>query len=70
MELTYLFRIGKEIACYRNEFDCAYQIRYFLEQPEEAMAIGRAGRQRCQSDHTWTKRMTGLLRWMGILEDV
>ena len=69
-ELTYFYHIGKEIACYRNEFDCAYQIRYFIEQPEEALAIGRAGRERCRTDHSWTNRMTGLLRWMGILADV
>ena len=66
-ELSRLYHIGQEIACYRNEFDCVEQIRYYLERPDKAVAIGRAGRKRCQSEHTWTKRMLGLLRWMGIL---
>lgn len=68
-ELCRLFDIGREIACYRNEFDCAEQIRYYLERLEEREAIGKAGRERCLHEHTWTHRLTGLLHWMGILSD-
>ena len=68
-ELAWLFDIGKEILCYRNEIDCAQQIRYYLANPEHAEAIAKAGRARCLAQHTWTRRLEGLLRWMGILED-
>lgn len=68
-ELAHLFDVGREIACYRNEFDCAEVIRYYLERPEETDAIGEAARHRCLQEHTWTHRFAGLLRWMGILDD-
>lgn len=60
-ELTRHFQVGKEIACYLNEIDCVEQIRYYLERPDEAGEIGRAGRERCLAAHTWTHRMIGLL---------
>ena len=66
-ELSRLFYIGKEIVCYRNVLDCIELIRYYLERPEEAQEIGEAGRQRILAEHTWTHRMVGLLKWMGIL---
>jgi spore maturation protein CgeB len=67
-ELARLFRVGEEILCYRDPMDCAEQIHYILENPEEARRIGEAGRRRCLEEHTWTHRMESLLRWMGILE--
>jgi len=67
-ELAWLFNIGKEILCYRNEMDCAQQIRYYLSNTEHADAIASAGRARCLKQHTWTLRFESLLRWMGILE--
>jgi spore maturation protein CgeB len=66
-ELSELFEIGRELGCYRNAIDCAEQIRYYIENPEEAIKIGAAGRARCLRDHTWEVRMTGLLRWLGVL---
>jgi hypothetical protein len=66
-ELSRLFDISKEIVCYHNSFDCVDLIRYFLENLQEAKAIGRAARRRILQEHTWTHRMEGLLRWMGIL---
>lgn len=67
-ELSDLFRIGREIICYRNEIDCVEQIRYYLENEEERHAIGEAGRARTLRDHTWQKRFAALLDWMGITE--
>jgi spore maturation protein CgeB len=66
-ELAQLFDIGREIVCYRNEFDCAELIRYYLDNPAECEDIGRAGRERCIREHRWVNRLEGLLRWMGIL---
>lgn len=66
-ELVPLFDIGKEILCYYSEIDCVEIIRYYLECPEEAEAIGKAGHERCLREHTWEKRIVDLLAWMGIL---
>jgi spore maturation protein CgeB len=66
-ELTRMYDIGREIACYRSEWDCVEQIRYYLERPEEARLMGYAARERSIQQHTWTRRMTALLTWMGIL---
>lgn len=66
-ELTRLFHVGREFACYRNEMDCVELVRYYLEQPDEVAEMGRAGRERCLRDHTWRRRLEGLLRWMGVL---
>lgn len=68
-ELARLFDIGREVVCYRNEYDCAELIRYYLERPEEAAFIAAAARARCVAQHTWTHRFTALLRWLGILQD-
>jgi hypothetical protein len=67
-ELTSLFRVGEEIACYSNEIDCVELVRYYLERPEEAERVGRAGRERVLRDHTWEVRLRDLFQWMGILE--
>lgn len=66
-ELARMWDIGREILCYRDEIDCVEQIRYYLERPDEAAMIGRAARERTLREHTWTHRLNGLLRWMGIL---
>jgi len=66
-ELAHMWRVGEEILCYYNEIDCIDQIHYYLERPEELMAIGQAARVRALREHTWTHRLMGLLRWIGIL---
>lgn len=66
-ELAELFDVGREVLCYRNEIDCVEQIRYYLENPDEAIEIGAAGRARCLRDHTWEARVVGLLSWLGVL---
>ena len=67
-ELAGMFDIGREILCYRNEIDCADQIRYYLERDDERRLIGEAARERCLRDHTWEKRLSHLLEWLGILK--
>ena len=67
-ELTRSYEIGKEILCYRNIYDCMELIRYYLENTDEAEAISKAGYLRTLNEHTYTNRMTGLLKWMGILK--
>ena len=67
-ELTEVFHLGRELLCYRNEIDCAEQIRYYLEREDERRRIGEAGRERCVREHTWERRLSGLFAWMGLLE--
>ena len=66
-ELTGLYDVGREIACYLNANDCAEQIRMLLDDPAGAAALGRAARERALRQHTWRKRTDDLLRWLGIL---
>lgn len=68
-ELTDHFAVGREILCYLNAFDAVEQIRYWRAQRGSRAAIGRAARERGIRDHTWTKRVTDLIRWMGILTE-
>ena len=67
-ELARAFRVGEEVLCYQNIWDCVEQIKYYLRNPEEARQIANAGRERILKEHTWTNRMATLLRWMGLLE--
>lgn len=66
-ELTHMYDVGREIACYLNVNDCIEQIRMLLDNPAEAAALGRASRERALRDHSWTARTDELLRWLGIL---
>lgn len=67
-ELADQFDIGREILCYLNDVDCAEQIRFWLAQADRARDVGRAARARSLRDHTWTRRISDLLGWMGILD--
>ena len=66
-DLEYFFVIGKEIECYRNADECVEKVHYYLNHPDEAEAIGRAGRARAEREHTWEKRFEKLLRTIGLL---
>lgn len=66
-ELADQYAIGREILCYLNEIDCVEQIRLILAQPERARAIGNAARERSIHCCTWTRRVSDLLEWMGIV---
>ena len=67
-ELADLFRVGEEVVCYRDNIDCVELVRYYLERPEEARRIAKAGRDRCLRDHTWERRFEDFLGWLGLLE--
>jgi len=61
-DLKEFFKIGEEIECYRNRRELLAKVRYYLERPEEALAIGRAGRTRVLRDHLWENRFKALFR--------
>jgi len=66
-DLENLFVIGKEIETYRTPKECAEKVVYYLSHPDEAEAIGRAGRLRAEKEHTWEKRFNELFEKLGII---
>ncbi|MBF0450245.1 MAG: glycosyltransferase [Candidatus Magnetomorum sp.] len=55
--LVNLFEIGKEIVVYRNMEECIDLIKYYLNHPNEAQKIAKAGQKRTLKDHTCDIRM-------------
>jgi len=66
-DLEKLFVIGKEIETYRTPKECAEKVIYYLNHPDEADAIGHAGRLRAERTHTWRKRFGGLFKKLEII---
>lgn len=56
-----LFEIGKEVVAYSSKEEAAELIRYYLEHPNEATDIARAGQRRTLRDHTYERRMEELI---------
>ncbi len=52
-----LFVIGKEVVAYRSVKECVALVQYFLNHPDEAEQIARAGTARTLRDHSYAKRM-------------
>lgn len=66
-DLYELYEVGKEIVTYRTPEECADKIVYYLNHPDEAKAIGKAGRERALREHTWEKRFERILKTLGLL---
>lgn len=60
-DLAACFEEGKEILFYRNDDDLIAKAKYYLAHPEEAKAIGLAGRERALREHTWERRVRALI---------
>ncbi|KXG09597.1 Spore protein YkvP [Anoxybacillus sp. P3H1B] len=56
-EMRQFFEYDKEIVGYKNKEDLIGKIRYYLDHPDEAEAIARAGQERCAKCHTWKQRL-------------
>ena len=52
---------GEEIVIATSRDDWFDKIDYYLERPDEARAIGEAGRKRALSDHTYERRAQQML---------
>ena len=52
---------GEEIVITTSRDDWFDKVDYYLEHPDEARAIGEAGRKRAVSDHTYERRARQLL---------
>lgn len=56
-----LFEIGKEIVTYSSKEEAAELVRHYLDHPEEAQQIAKAGQARTLREHTYTQRMQELV---------
>ena len=56
-----LFEVGKEVVAYSSPEEAAELIRYYLDHPDEAAEIARAGQARTLRDHTYKRRMEELV---------
>ena len=65
-EIAQLYKIGKEIETYRSVSELVDKIKYYLENPDEAEAIRKAGRKRALKDYTWTKCFERIFNEIGI----
>jgi hypothetical protein len=64
-DLDDLYRVGQEIATYRNVADCVTRARHLLAHDDERERIAGAGRLRASADHTWEKRFGSLFAILG-----
>jgi len=60
-----LFRSGGEVVAYRSADDAIDKIRHYMQHPDQAAAIARAGQQRTLSEHTYRHRMQELSDILG-----
>lgn len=56
-----LFQIGKEVVAYSSKEEAAELVRHYLDHPQEAEMIAKAGQARTLSEHTYAKRMQELV---------
>jgi hypothetical protein len=68
-DLHLVYDVGREIVTYRTKEDCLKMVHYFIDHPEEAMAIRRAARFKCLQEHTWEKRFDLVFKLADILKE-
>jgi len=64
-DLEKFFKVGEEIVAYNNITDLKQKIEYYLNHSDERKKIAERGRKRVISEHTYKKRMEGLLKIIG-----
>ncbi len=66
-DLLKLFEEGKQIECYLTLDECVRKVRYYLDHPEQRMAIAAAAATRARREHTWEHRLSTVFRAIGFL---
>ena len=56
-----IFEIGKEVAAYSSKEEAAELVRHYLDHPQEAEQIAKAGQARTLREHTYAQRMQELV---------
>lgn len=64
-EVERYFTWGKEIVGFESTADLLEKVRHYLDHPEEADAIRRAGRARVLAEHTWPRVWPRILARLG-----
>jgi spore maturation protein CgeB len=59
--LPQLFEPGREVVVYRHVEECLDLVEYYLNHGEERETIARAGQQRTLCEHSYFRRMQGLV---------
>jgi spore maturation protein CgeB len=54
------FEVGREVIAYSSKEEAAELVRHYLDRPEEAEQIAKAGQARTLREHTYKSRMTEL----------
>lgn len=65
-DLKKYYKIGEEIETYNNSNDLVEKIKYYLENPEEADSIRRAGREKALNNYTWEKSFEKVFNEIGL----
>lgn len=61
------FEVGQEIVCFDGKEEMLDKVNYYLKHDDERQRIAEAGRQRVLRDHTWSSRISQMLRLMSEL---
>jgi spore maturation protein CgeB len=64
--IAQLYEIGEEIETFKNVPELVDKIKYYLENPDEIDAIGKAGRERALREYTWEKCIEKVFDKIGI----
>ena len=56
-----LFEIGKEVVAYSSKEEAAELVRHYLDHPQEAEQVAKAGQARTLREHTYAQRMRELV---------
>lgn len=56
-----LFDLGREVVTYSSKEEAAELVRHYLDHPEEAETIAKAGQARTLREHTYAQRMKELV---------
>ncbi len=63
-DLSSLFEVGVEMACYRDWDECAALIRHYGNHPDERRAMIVKARQRILAEHTYGHRLQAVAAWL------
>ena len=64
------YKIGKEIACYKDVNELINKIKYFLKHSEERENIAMAGRKRVLDDHTYERRFNKIFEMINVTNNM
>ncbi len=60
------FRIGEQIEIFRNKSELLEKTDHYLNHPEQAQSIAKAGQERAYAEHTYAHRLQDLIQLSGM----